>query len=89
MTRLIPWFGFVAALLVLGYVFGQLSEGYIWRTFGGLGKAAAGGTLGLIASRTITHLNLSQIADPLHRCIAGLAQAIIIAACVIGVSLAV
>jgi len=88
-NRLIPWFGFVIALLVIGYASNQLSDGYIWRMIGAVGKVAAGATVGLLASRTITRLNLSQIQDPLHRCIAGLGQAIIIASCVLGVSLAV
>lgn len=86
---MIPWFGFVIALLVIGYYSGQLSDGYIWRMLGAVGKVAAGASVGLLASKTLTRLNVSSVKDEYNRCVAGLSQALIIAACTLGVALAV
>lgn len=86
--RTAPWLLFAAGILFIGLMVDGISSGYVWRTAGALAKVSLFAALGLIISRKITRLDLSGIGDERNRCIAGLSQAIVILACVIGGSMA-
>lgn len=86
--RTAPWLLIAIGILAAGFFVDGLASGYIWRTLGALAKVSLFAALGLVASRKLTKLDLSAIEDEHNRCLAGLSQAIVISACVIGGSMA-
>lgn len=65
------------------------AQGYLGRWLGSIGQVATGAVIGWVISRRLLKLNVSEYAEPLHRCLAGLGQCIVIAAGMIGVAVAV
>ena len=63
--------------------------GYFERWIGSAGQVATGALLGWVISRRLVKLNVSEYTEPLHRCLAGMGQALIISAGMIGVAVAV
>jgi hypothetical protein len=86
--RVSPW----VVLCVLGVLLGVWlidAQGYVERWIGSVLQAASGGLLGFWFSRRVCRLNLSSIADERTRAIAGLAQALVVAAGMLAVTVAV
>lgn len=75
----------VLAVLVVGFA----ATGYVSRWLGSIGQVATGALIGWIISRRLMKLNVSDYTEPLHRCLAGLGQALVIAAGMIAVAVAV
>jgi len=75
----------VVAVLALGFS----ASGYLSRWLGSIGQVASGAVLGWIISRRLIRLNVSEYIEPLHRCLAGMGRALIVAAAMIAVAVAV
>jgi hypothetical protein len=63
--------------------------GYVLRWGGSMFQVASGALLGYAFNRHVLRLNLSSIASEFNRAIAGLAQALVVGACALGVAVAV
>lgn len=86
--RVSPW----VVLCVLGVLFGVWvlgAQGYVERWIGSVLQAASGALLGFWFSRRVCRLNLSGIEDERNRAIAGLSQALVVAAGMLAVTVAV
>ncbi len=81
------WAIALIVIVVLLVVFA--ASGYLSRWLGSIGQVATGALIGWIVSRRLIKLNVSEYTEPLHRCIAGLGQALVIAAGMIAVAVAV
>ncbi len=81
------WAIALIVIVVLLVVFA--ASGYLSRWLGSVGQVATGALIGWIVSRRLIKLNVSEYTEPLHRCIAGLGQALVIAAGMIAVAVAV
>lgn len=80
----------VIALLVVGVLLiGFAASGYLTRWLGSIGQVATGALIGWIVSRRLMQLKLGDYTEPLHRCLAGLSQSLVIAAGMIAVAVSV
>jgi len=75
----------VAAVLLVGFS----ASGYLSRWLGSIGQVASGAVLGWVISRRLIKLNVSEYTEPLHRCLAGMGQSLIVSAAMIAVAVAV
>lgn len=75
----------VAVVLLVGFA----AAGYLSRWLGSIGQVATGALIGWIVSRRLVRLNVSDYTEPLHRCLAGAGQALVISAGMIAVAVAV
>jgi hypothetical protein len=75
----------VAVVLLVAFA----ASGYLSRWLGSIGQVATGALIGWVVSRRLMKLNVSEYTEPLHRCLAGLGQALVISAGMIGVGVAV
>jgi len=75
----------VAVVLLIGFA----ASGYLSRWLGSVGQVATGALIGWVVSRRLMRLNVSEYTEPLHRCLAGMSQALVISAGMIGVGVAV
>jgi uncharacterized membrane protein (DUF4010 family) len=79
----------IALLVVAVLLIGFAASGYLSRWLGSVGQVATGALIGWVVSRRLMKLNVSQYTEPLHRCLAGLGQSLVISAGMIGVGVAV
>lgn len=79
----------IALLVIVVLLVAFAASGYLSRWLGSIGQVATGALLGWVVSRRLIKLNVSEYTEPLHRCVAGLGQALVIAAGMIAVAVAV
>lgn len=79
----------IALLVVVVLLIGFAASGYLSRWLGSVGQVATGALIGWIISRRLMNLKLGDYTEPLHRCLAGLSQSLVIAAGMIAVAVAV
>jgi len=79
----------IALIVVAVLLIGFSASGYLSRWLGSIGQVASGAVLGWVISRRLIKLNVSQYTEPMHRCLAGMGQALIVAAAMIAVAVAV
>lgn len=79
----------IALIVVAVLLVGFSASGYLSRWLGSIGQVASGAVLGWVVSRRLIKLNVSEYTEPMHRCLAGMGQALIISAAMIAVAVAV
>ena len=79
----------IALLIILVLLVAFSASGYLSRWLGSIGQVATGALIGWVVSRRLIKLNVSEYHEPLHRCMAGLGQALVISAGMIAVGVAV
>lgn len=79
----------IALLVVVVLLIVFAASGYLSRWLGSIGQVATGALIGWVVSRRLMKLNVSEYTEPLHRCLAGMGQALVISAGMIGVAVAV
>jgi uncharacterized membrane protein AbrB (regulator of aidB expression) len=79
----------IALLVVVVLFVGFAASGYLSRWLGSIGQVATGALIGWVISRRLVRLNVSEYTEPLHRCLAGFGQALIISAGMLAVAVAV
>jgi len=79
----------IALIVVAVLLIGFSASGYLSRWLGSIGQVASGAMLGWVISRRLIRLNVSEYTEPMHRCLAGMGQALIVAAAMIAVAVAV
>jgi len=79
----------IALIVVAVLLVGFSASGYLSRWLGSIGQVASGAVLGWVISRRLIKLNVSEYTEPMHRCMAGMGQALIVASAMIAVAVAV